>query len=150
MKRDVFYFTTIALLTAALVFAFIDAGRARDEQRSQQLLMAAQSAAGTAYFSIPVVIEAVSAETRTLEYSVYSKKLGSMQRFRARVSENTPILEYVPDRASDGTIVNFRPDAERELDTIVAGTPAIAHFSVSADNTLLIDRIVLGITSVEP
>jgi hypothetical protein len=142
--REIGYLLTITALAGALAFSTIDAGREHTKNRENQLGRAAQSAAGLSNFTIPLAIEIVDPQARTVTYRVYSKKLGSEQRFRATVREQAIVALYSARRDSDGTIEGFDVDAGRSLEDVPPGTNAIASFSLSPDDELLIERLVYG------
>lgn len=142
--REIGYLVTIAVLGGAFAFSAIDAGRAHTANRDDQLGRAAQSAAGRSFFAIPLTIETVDPDARTITYRVYSRKLGSEQRFRATVREQAVVAEYSARRDGENVIEGFDVDQGRSLEDIPPGTNAIASFSLSHDDELVIERLVYG------
>jgi len=142
-SRDIGYCAAIVVLAAALAFSLIDAGRAHTKTRNELLARAAQNASGRLFFVIPLTIVSVAPGTRQVTYQVFSTKLGTEQRFRATVREQAVIAEYTPRRDGE-VIVGFDAKLDRSLTDIPAGTRAIASFTLSPDDELIIERLVYG------
>ena len=137
------YLIIIFVLSAVAVAAIIDAGTTRRELQSRVIEEAMRDFSGFSYVSIPVTIEQISSDGKTIRYSVRSKKLGTIEVFEARMSEAARILNLSATRDTTGAITGF-VTADAGIETIQANTSALAGVSIGRNGEILVHQLYIG------